>query len=253
VIAIQEDSAFSLWVIRNLTRLFGLLVILLGGIVAFQGANRPIVAVHVDGAFERVAAGELELIVRSELKGGMLTANLREVSGSLQKVAWVDSVVISRQWPNALRVSVEEQVPVAQWGQQGLINVRGEVFEVKGSALPEGLPKLEGPDPLHAEVAVRYLAFRDRLSSVGLSIAGLKLDSRGAWELELTDGTRLKLGRRQVTDRIDRFVDTVAPLMVPLKGRIEYVDLRYSNGFSIGWKKGLVPNQQVPEKVTDNG
>ena len=49
---------------------------------------------------------------------------------------------------------------------------------------------------------------------------------------------RVRLGRRQVDERFERFVAAALPLVAQRGGDIDYVDMRYTNGFAVGWRGG---------------
>jgi cell division protein FtsQ len=66
----------------------------------------------------------------------------------------------------------------------------------------------------------------------------LRLDERGAWEMDLADGITVRLGSRQVDERFERFMATAMKLITQRADDIAYVDMRYGNGFAIGWKAG---------------
>jgi cell division protein FtsQ len=73
---------------------------------------------------------------------------------------------------------------------------------------------------------------------LGLDVRRLNLDLRGAWELTLQNGIEIRLGRRDVEQRTDLFLDVVADIISSRESEIEFADMRYSNGFTIGWKNG---------------
>ena len=64
----------------------------------------------------------------------------------------------------------------------------------------------------------------------------MRLDARGAWEFDLANGVTVRLGRRQVDERFERFVATALKLVTQRGEDIAYVDMRYTNGFAIGWR-----------------
>jgi cell division protein FtsQ len=66
----------------------------------------------------------------------------------------------------------------------------------------------------------------------------LHVVARGAWEMTLANGIDIRLGRREVGDRIQLFLDVATNLISQREADIEFVDMRYSNGFTIGWKNG---------------
>ncbi|HKN09040.1 MAG TPA: cell division protein FtsQ/DivIB, partial [Pseudomonadota bacterium] len=91
------------------------------------------------------------------------------------------------------------------------------------------------------QVAQRYLAVQGRMLEAGMRVAALRLDERGAWELDLDNGVTVRLGRREVDARIDRFIRTAAQVIAHRLNEIAYVDMRYSNGFAIGWRNSAAP------------
>jgi hypothetical protein len=76
-----------------------------------------------------------------------------------------------------------------------------------------------------------------RDGSSNLVCAGrARLDARGA-AAGLANGIDVRLGRRQIDERLDRFIQTALPVMSGRAAEIDYVDMRYSNGFAIGWRR----------------
>ena len=67
--------------------------------------------------------------------------------------------------------------------------------------------------------------------------------------MTLTNGVDIRLGRRDVDARTDLFLDVVANIITGRATDIEYVDMRYSNGFTIGWNDGVAtPATESGEK-----
>ena len=198
--------------------------------------NRPVQHVRIEGTFQRVRANDVERVVRQSLHGGFVTANLATLREGIEDLPWVDRARLRRQWPTGLVVEVTEQVAAARWGEDGLLNARGELFVVGVRHPPAELPVLSGPAGMEWQVAQRFFAVQARLGERGLRIAAMRLDARGAWSLELTEGVEVRFGRRQVDERIQRFLDVAAGVVQPRAGDIRYVDMRYSNGFSVGWR-----------------
>jgi cell division protein FtsQ len=100
-------------------------------------------------------------------------------------------------------------------------------------------------------VAQRYLATQDRLNKLGFQVAALRLDARGAWEFDLSTGVTVRLGRRQVDERMDRFVQFGARVISGRAAEVRYVDMRYSNGFAIGWRGNRKPPRARPAVMAE--
>jgi cell division protein FtsQ len=214
------------------------LLLCLAGALAWA-LDQPIRTVSVQGRFQRVSAVDVERAVKDRVQGfGLVSVNLPAVQRAIEALPWVDTATVGRAWPRGLSVVVVEQVAAARWGANGLLNARGELFASESRHIPPELPRLSGPAGSEAQVAQRYLAIQGRLVEGGLRITALRLDARGAWEIDLDNGVRVRLGRCQVDERFERFVAAALPLVAQRGGDIDYVDMRYTNGFAVGWRGG---------------
>jgi cell division protein FtsQ len=201
--------------------------------------DRPIHSIKVEGPFQRVSALQIEEAISGALSDGFLSANLAEIQQLIVALPWIDQANVVRRWPSQLEISVTEQVPAACWGERGLLNTRGELFVSDARHIPAELPRLSGPSNRSAEIARRYLSVRDQLIRFGLDLRRVHMDARGAWEMTLGNGVDVRLGRREIDERTALFLDVVAKIITNRAAEIDYVDMRYSNGFTIGWKDGI--------------
>jgi cell division protein FtsQ len=201
--------------------------------------DQPIQRVIVTGRLQRVSALDVEQVVRANLKGaGLVSVNLEQIGAGLRALPWVDGAAVQRSWPRGLKIEIVEQIAVARWDETGLVNARGQLFVSEVRFMPPELAQLAGPNGSQAEVTARYLATQGRLTEVGLRLVALELDARGAWVLTLDNGVQVRLGRQQVDERFERFMAVAAKLVSQRAADIAYVDLRYGNGFAVGWKGG---------------
>ena len=191
--------------------------------------------VVIHGPLERVNAGHLEAVVRNELAGTFFTMNLEQGRAAFGGVPWVRKVALRRQWPRRLEVTIEEHQPVARWNDTGLVNAEGEAF----SADYDGeLPQFVGAEGRSAEITARYREWGGALQPLGLVVGELRLSPRGAWHL-VAAGTgaplAIEMGREEPGARLARFIAAYGRTVGVLGRagtRIEYVDLRYRNGFA---------------------
>jgi len=229
------------WLVR--ARTIALSAFALLALVAFAAGVRavldqPVRRLVVEGTFQRVTSLQVEEAMAPDLGRGFLSVDLTELREHVRHLDWVDQVNVGRAWPDTLIVRVTEHRAAARWGEAGLLNVRGELFTDHAQhAYPE-LPNLSGPSGSEHEVARRYLAARGRLAEADLALESLSMDERGAWTLVLGGGQEIRLGRRDIDERLERFFDVVAPVLLSELGRVDYVDLRYTNGFAVGWREG---------------
>jgi cell division protein FtsQ len=228
------------------------LVAAAGGLAGVAWAlDRPLHVISMDGSFQRVSPQQIEKAVAPFGNEGFMSADLDAIQRAVEALPWVEHARIQRRWPNGLHVTVVEQTAAARWDDSGLLNTRGELFVRAAAHVPAELPRLSGPDGTETQVAQRYLALQGRMTEAGMRIAALRLDERGAWEMDLDSGVTVRLGRRDVDERIDRFIRTASQVIAHRLSEISYVDMRYSNGFAIGWRNPGIP-ASVPAKHSDD-
>jgi len=237
---------------RSYARRAMVLAVMVAGLTAVVWAlDRPVRVISMDGSFQRVSPGQIEKAVAPFSQAGFMSADLDGIQRAVEALPWVEHARIQRRWPNSLHVTVIEQTAAARWGDSGLLNTRGELFVREATHVPAELPRLSGPEGTESQVAQRYLAVQGRMLEAGMRIAALRLDERGAWEMDLDSGVTVRLGRREVDERIDRFIHTASQVISHRLNEITYVDMRYSNGFAIGWRNPAAPTS-VPSQHSDD-
>lgn len=234
-------------------RTYGRRIAMLTAIVGVLGGaiwalDRPIRVISMDGSFQRVSPGQIEKALAPFTQAGFLSADLDRIQRAVEAIPWVDHARVQLRWPNGLHVTVVEETAAARWGDSGLLNTRGRLFVREATHVPAELPRLSGPEGAESQVADRYLSAQGRMLEAGMRIAALRLDERGAWEMDLDSGVTVRLGRRDVDARLDRFIRTTSQVIAHRLNDISYVDMRYSNGFAIGWRNAQ-PAAPAPASV----
>ncbi len=216
----------------------GLLAGYFAALFATQWPGLPLRVVTVEGTPQHVTAEQIGAQLEGRVQGNFFGANLADVRAAIEELPWVRSVEVRRAWPDRLTVRIEEHVAFARWPDDRLVNTFGELFV--GSPMPQ-LPLLGGPAGSQREVAERYHAFRQILAPIGAEPVQVLLSPRLAWEIRATLPDRptlfIDLGRDQpkqpVNERLARFVAVYPNTVGRLASRIDYVDLRYPNGFAL--------------------
>jgi cell division protein FtsQ len=211
-------------------------VFMMGHVATTWIMNRPIDSVVINGVFERVSAREIEAALSGFVQTGFLSADLQAMRTGLTDIPWVANASVRRRWPGAIEVSIVEQYPTACWGERGLLNGKGELFVDNVTHAPVELPRLYGPDGSEARVARMYQRIEEQLEQRGMAAVSLRLDSRGAWEFRLNNGINVRLGATTVDRRIERFFQAFDQVLASQAEFVDYIDMRYTNGFAIGWK-----------------
>lgn len=198
--------------------------------------DQPINAVRIDGHFERVTPVQIEAAMSPYLDRGFLSVSLSRVQESIEALPWVERASIRRSWPATLSVTVTEERAAARWGEQGLLNVYGELFVEDASHIPAELPHLNGPKGTELQVSQHFFELDRQLQQRGLTAASLSFDQRGSWLLGVSNGMQIRFGTVDIARRTVRFFAALDQVPASTADRIDYIDMRYTNGFAIGWK-----------------
>ncbi|MDB5867405.1 MAG: ftsQ [Betaproteobacteria bacterium] len=218
---------------RAASILFAAAVLLIAYGAMWTVVRMPVFAlreVQVTGQGLHVTRAQVDAIVKTELKGTFFTLNLPQMRSAFEKLPWVREVNLKRRWPSRLEVAVVEHVPLARWGNVALVNTHGEVFD---AAYDGKLPVFNGPSGTSKEIAIQYDFFRRNLAAINAVPVMVQVTPRRAWQVRLEGGPTLELGREDVEARLARYIQVHERTVGTLKRRIEYVDLRYANGFAV--------------------
>ena len=230
------DNAALLRNIANVLMVFSALAALYGA--AYYTVHLPglfpLHSVQLGAAPQRVDAQEVLVVARNEVRGNFLTVDIERLRQSLEKLPWVRSVSIRREFPDRLTVQLEEHRALARWNDMNMVNTHGEIFSAESEQV---LPEFIGQDGNSFEIAQRYGEFCRQLAALNLQVAQLALTPRHAWRVILNNGMTLELGREEMQQRMARFVAAYPYSLAERAESVRYVDLRYRNGFALG---GLV-------------
>lgn len=190
----------------------------------------PLRSVRLSAAPQNVAAEQVLRVLRTEARGNLITVDIERLRHSLEQLPWVRSVNIRREFPDRLAVQLEEHQVLARWNRDGLVNRQGEIFVADSEQV---LPSFIGPEGTSAEVTHLYAEFSLQLDALDLHATQLALSPRHAWQIRLSNGMVLELGREDMQQRLARFVAVYPYSLAAIQSRVKFVDLRYRNGFAV--------------------
>ena len=230
-----------------LTMIFGLAFVALATTLAVAWlARQPLFslsAISVQGDVAHNNAVSLRANVAPRLAGNFFTVDLARTRAVFESVPWVRKAVVQREFPDRLKVSLQEHRAIAYWGPEGdtkLVNTFGEVFEAnQGDVELEDLPLLNGPQGQAGLVLQAYQTLAPLFEKLDAVLEGLELTAQGGWRARLDSGAELEMGHGSLADlksRAVRFVSTVTQVSSRFGRDLESADLRYGNGYAIRLK-----------------
>ena len=213
--------------------------------------------ISVEGEVSRNNALTLKTNVIPRLQGNFFTLELAQARQVFESVPWVRSAVIHREFPNRLRVQLQEQQPLALWGEEGsstLLNQQGQVFDANlGEVEADALPRLKGPADQSPQVLAMYQTLRPVLQAANMDIDELDLSPRGSWRLVTAQDATIELGRGQAAElvaRLQAFLRTL-PQVTSRYGRtprsLAAADLRHKDGYALRLQ-GVTTTEGDPRK-----
>lgn len=197
----------------------------------------PLSVVKVTGDFRYLEKQQLQAAVAPHAQGNFFLVDVAAVRRAAMELPWVYRASVQRIWPATLRLRIEEQQPIARWGERGLLNRYGEPFFPAQAGVAGDLPWLAGPEGQEIRVLQNFQRVARTLARLGLRATRLELDNRRAWHLQLAGGIELELGRADAGRRLQRFVAAYPSVFAGRLAELQRVDLRYSNGFSVYWQQ----------------
>jgi cell division protein FtsQ len=226
--------------------LFVAFAMLLAGALGGWALRHPVFAIGgivVQGDTSHNSVATLRANVMPKLRGNFFTVDLQKAREAFEAVPWVRQATVKRQFPNRLRVVLQEHRPEALWGadsESHLVNTYGEVFEANAADVEqEDLPRLVGPDGSAPQVLAMYRGLQPMLQKLDLSVEEVSLTGRGGWSIALDSGANVELGRgttEEVLARSRRFASTLTQVTAKYGRRPEALvtaDLRYTDGYAV--------------------
>jgi cell division protein FtsQ len=193
----------------------------------------PITEVGIRGEYENINKSQVDLIKNKYIKRNFFAVNLQDTREAFKKLPWIRDVSIRRDWNKfGLLVEIESHKPIARWSNRGLVNSYGEIFH---AAYEDNLPLFLGPDEFVDEMTVKYNQINKILKKELMQIGTISLSNRLSWEIYTNNNIRIFLGKEDnnIVRKLNLLIENYQFILSELKSRVEYVDLRYKDGFSV--------------------
>ena len=232
--------------------MFLLLPIALGGYsLSRMDELLPIRTIQLAGTFENLNQGEVEQTLHQYIGQGFFSLDIHQLQRLLHQKSWTDSVSVRRVWPDKLRVTITEKKPVARWDERHLLSDSASVYLADTAAFAH-LPLVHAASHQPEWALRQFYTLEARFDSVDERLVALRVDSRGALDVELINGLQIKLGRSDIDRKIDRLVNIYLQQILPRREQIQRLDLRYSNGFAVAWKQEVLQSQDKASIWSNN-
>nr|WP_246405900.1 FtsQ-type POTRA domain-containing protein [Modestobacter versicolor] len=182
--------------------------VLLAGALAWVLLGSPLLAVRtvqVDGAS---GLTEEQVVQTAGITEGtpLVRVDTAAAAARVAALPQVDSVEVTRGWPNTVVVTLAERVPVAlvvDGGTRRLVDAEGVVYDTISGSTPAGVVPLDVPDPGPDDAATTAAlgALTALPRDVRAEVTGVAARSADDVTLTLTDGRSVLWGSAAQTER----------------------------------------------------
>lgn len=204
--------------------------------------DRPIQAVRVSGHFQHTTPVQIAAAAAVAPGTRLFEANLQAIRTRVDALPWVARAQVARNWPSALTVQVVEHRPFARWGQHALVDRKGRIFrpeKIDLTAAPwKTMPRLSGPRTGAGQVMQEWKRLSAALQGGPFALASLTESDDGDWSAISRSGIVLRLGHHDPVEKLPLLRSTIPHALTGRFKQIAAIDLRYTNGFAVRWKKG---------------
>lgn len=195
--------------------------------------NRPVSKVRIENQWQHISEAEVSSMLSPFMGNGFFDFEVLDAKVALEQHPWVLQAAVKRIWPDTLSLQLTEQVAIARWGDEELLNQYGELFQPGSEQELNSLPLLTGPEESQESVMLQYQKLNQILFPAGLRLSGLSLSKRGSWEYLLNESMQVTAGREDVFEKTQRFVDFYQSQPFEQSSQFLSIDLRYGNGIAV--------------------
>ena len=214
-----------------------ILPLMLISLVTFDNFNQSIDRVVINGEFNYLSERDVIDLIDENVQTGFLTLDLPELNRKIIEQDWIRSSSIRRSWPATLIVNIEEEIPVARWGEQQILNNVGDYIDVINKDSVSHLPVIFSQVVNTKEIIKIYQLISELLGPVGLRVDKVESDNAGSWTLTVLSDIKIILGRDQLVEKLQRLQSVWMAELSSQEKNINAIDLRYPNGLAVKWKQ----------------
>lgn len=195
----------------------------------------PVNQVDVEGSFQYLQQEEVHQVINNYVVNGFVSVDLKKLRAELLELPWVYKASVKRKLPNGLSVMLLEQKPVAFWNDEAMINEANELFSPSVMPKIEGLPHLHGKN--HESVMALFDELKTQLPAGQQPVHILYVSETNVVNVEIDSGSRLIFNGADLLEKMTMWKKISSSDLGARLNEVEYVDLRYSNGAAVMWRK----------------
>ena len=221
-----------------------LLALLLAAVMVMRLPYFEIRRVVIEGDTKHSDMLALKANAGAGLVNNFWSLKSRDLQTYFEGMPWIRKAVVRRQFPDTVRIALEEHQPAAIWQgdlENSYVNNFGEIFQADSDNKADDLPIFKSSEEQSVRVMSMYVALNQLVqSTVQAPVLEIELSKGGLWRMVVAPNTAIELGRGtedELQGRLRKFLMTYRQALSvggahPLQA-LGAVDLRYQRGFSV--------------------
>ncbi len=206
-------------------------------LLSLQFVNKDIKELVLVAPFEHVSESQVRLSLQGVFPNGFIYLDISEVKNRLMLMPMVAQVEVEKVWPETLKITIQEEQPVAIWNAKNMLSHSGNVLPLALAELR--LPKLQGSEGESRLVMQHFQLFSHWGKRHQLNLTGLS-NSTSGWLLSFEDQVGIWLDSTRAMQGLQQLERVLQQFKI---NRIQRIDMRYEQGFAVAWKE---KTQSVP-------
>lgn len=232
----QPDLIFSWRFGAKILSFIVFLVLVIFSFYQFREARLfPIREVKVFGV-HHADPKEMQRLLIPLVNKSFFAIELGQIREQLLSSPWIADVSVRRVWPDQIFINLSERAPLARWNNSGFLSSMGDIFTPPNNTDLPTLPQFIGPDGEQIHMLQYYTRMNSMLMPLHVKITRLELTPYLSWNITLDSGMKVNAGYKDLLTRISHFVKVYPKIVGKRSDDVDYVDLRYPNGFAVRWK-----------------
>ncbi len=216
-------------------------IVLSVALLLAQVINKDVDHLELTSLLKHVSEKEILVQLEGVFPDGFAYLDVAEVSDRLLVLPMVANVKVEKVWPDTLKISIQEEKPVAIWNDTSMVSQHGEILPLALTQLE--LPRLQGAEGGSRQVMQHFQLFNRWGKRHKLNLVSLNSNASG-WQLIYGNKLQVWLDNAQAMHGLQQLESVLKQFQL---GRIQRIDMRYEQGFAVAWKDQVLV--QGKEKI----
>jgi cell division protein FtsQ len=194
--------------------------------------------ITIKGNTAHITREQLSYIAKNRLRGTFFTLDIDNLQREFTEIPWVQSVTVTRDFPDAITVNINEYQAIARLGDEGLISLNGRIFS--GADDRTTLPVFNGLSTQVPQFITNYAILKPLLSANNISLTRLDLSVSGISRVFFSNNLEVVICNFDISATVKK-LSKYWNKLYQLNPDLTYVNMCYKNAVAINSSKNIKP------------